>query len=60
MKEIDAWNKAARIAHIAMGKERGGRKKDRRWIAEIDPLAWVCLTELIMTMRYPSKGTDYD
>jgi len=56
MKQEEAYNKAAHIAYIAMGKEKGRsgiRKKDLRHNADLDPLAWWCLTELIMTMRKP-------
>jgi hypothetical protein len=53
-KEIKAWQKAARIAATAMGKERRGPGRhtdERRLEASLDPLAWWCLTESIMSIR---------
>lgn len=56
------WADAAEIAYVAMGYEMapaGARRRHRVSRAEQDPLAWWCLTELIMQRaqqpRYPKS-----
>ncbi len=41
------WYKAAKLARLAMGKTQARRGSPAQWEADLDPLAWWCLTEAI-------------
>lgn len=41
------WYKAAKLARLAMGKTAARRGQPAQWQADLDPLAWWCLTEAI-------------
>lgn len=49
--ETVLWNEAAGIADLAMGKRdvRDGRRIVQRHNSDDDPLAWWCLTELLVS-----------
>jgi len=46
-KERRRWQRAARLARLAMGKSGGARGHPPAWHADLDPLAWWCLTDAI-------------
>lgn len=49
LTEAGPWVQAGEIARMLMGKRKGpGRNSYEYWIADEDPLAWWCATELIM------------
>lgn len=49
-KQIQHWNKAAKAALLLMGKKKVWGEKSR-WMAEDDPLAWVCLTQSLIDLK---------
>lgn len=51
--EFKLWGHAAKVARLAMGKTDGRKNRNQEWKADLDPLAWWCLTETIMSFRNP-------
>ena len=50
-RERKHWLRAAQLAQIAMGKTKATRGHSPEWEADLDPLAWWCLTEAIHDRR---------
>jgi hypothetical protein len=54
MKIYELYARAGDLARVAMGKDNAHFKRDRRWRAIDDPLAWWCLTEAIVELARDS------
>ena len=56
MGDETKWKRAGRLSRLAMGKTKGTRNHPPEWKADLDPLAWWCLTEAIYDIRSSSAS----
>ena len=52
-RQLDRWRRAGSLARATMGTRRFGR--EIVFCADMDPLAWWCLTEAIMDIGKPGR-----